>query len=181
MGITSPLTCGSPALRRRLAADRTSPAPEEGAAIAGFGPPPKPNARRTNADTFAEGAAEVTAESVAAPELPNPKRWLKATREWWAAWCGSPQSALFVGTDWQRLVMLLPLVDGYHREHDPLRAAKLMAEIRQNEAALGATHLDRLRARIKVAGSAEGPGEAVGQGAEVIDLADYAAMFGGGG
>ncbi|OKI24427.1 hypothetical protein [Streptomyces sp. CB03911] len=147
--------------------------------MAGFGPPPKTNARRTNADTFDQDVAEVTAESVAAPELPTPKRWLSATRTWWTTWSAAPQAAVFVGTDWQRLVMLLPLVDGYHREKDPLRAAKLLAEIRQNEQSLGATHLDRLRARIKVAGSAEGPGEAVGQGAEVIDLADYAAMFGG--
>lgn len=146
--------------------------------MAGFGPPPKVNARRTNEDTFAEGASEVTAPASAVPDLPNPKRWLKATRDWWEAWCAAPQSALFVQTDWQRLTMLLPLVDGYNREKDPLKAVKLMGEIRQNEAALGATHLDRLRARIKVADhSSPGPGEAVAGGAEVIDLGAYGAMF----
>ncbi|MCX4687285.1 hypothetical protein OG401_23785 [Kitasatospora purpeofusca] len=148
--------------------------------MAGFGPPPKINARRTNADTFSEDAAEVAGLPTTAPELPNPKRWLKATRDWWEAWVSSPQSALFVATDWQRLTMLLPLVDGYNREKDPLRAVKLMGEIRQNESALGATHLDRLRARIKVSdGSSQGPAGGVGSGADVIDLADYGAMFGG--
>jgi hypothetical protein len=149
--------------------------------MAGFGPPPKENARRTNDDTFAEGASEVTAPASQVPELPNPKRWLKATREWWEAWCSAPQSALFVQTDWQRLTMLLPLVDGYNREKDPLRAVKLMGEIRQNEAALGATHLDRLRARIKVAEApSQGPAGGVADGSNVIDLGAYGSMFGGG-
>jgi hypothetical protein len=42
--------------------------------------------------------------------------------------------------------MLAPIVDAYWLEP----TTKLLAEIRLNESLLGATHVDRMRARIKV-------------------------------
>lgn len=87
----------------------------------------------------------MTASSpVEAPALPG--RWPAAVKNWYETWCSSPQAQTFTVTDWQRLHMLAPLVDRYFKMPDKA----LMAEIRLNESLLGATHADRLRARIKV-------------------------------
>jgi len=116
-------------------------------AVRGRGPAPKENRRRRNADTY-EGHQVTVAEGVPvdSPVLPGAREYLKRTRDWYDAWRSSPQAQTFTVTDWQRLHMLAPIVDRYFRE--PTTA--LMAEIRLNESLLGATHADRLRARIKV-------------------------------
>ena len=115
--------------------------------MAGYGPAPAERRRRRNADTYADVQVTVSADATAAaPPLPNADKYLDATRDWYETWAASPQAAVFVGTDWQRLHMLAPLVDQYFRLPD----SKLLAEIRLNESLLGATHVDRLRARIKV-------------------------------
>lgn len=125
--------------------------------MAGFGPPPAENKRHRNKDTFAEPAVTVQAGAeVDAPALPNARRYLKATREWYATWCRAPQAAAFTATDWQRLHMLAPIVDAYWRKPD----TRALAEIRINESLLGATHLDRLRGRIKVEADKPGPADA---------------------
>ncbi|MBG6137513.1 hypothetical protein ACFQ29_24225 [Longispora fulva] len=88
-----------------------------------------------------------------APTLPTPNKWLAATARWWDTWVSSPQAAVFAGTDWQRLLMLLPLVDGYNRavhKLDYMLADRLLTQIVRSESLLGATHVDRLRGRIKV-------------------------------
>jgi len=116
--------------------------------MAGYGPPPSENRRRRNADAY-EGA-EVTIDqsvTVSAPKLPGASGYSARTRGWYAVWCSSPQAQAFTVTDWQRLHMLAPLVDRYFQVPDKA----LMAEIRLNESLLGATHADRLRARIKMA------------------------------
>lgn len=114
--------------------------------MAGYGPPPSENKRRRNADRY-EGleTAVDPAAVVAAPRLPG--RWPAAVKRWYETWCSSPQAQAFTVTDWQRLHMLAPLVAQYWQTPD----RGLMAEIRLNESLLGATHVDRLRARIKVA------------------------------
>lgn len=115
--------------------------------MAGYGPPPNPKRRRRNADTFAAGAATVSASSsVEAPKLRNANQYSNQTRAWYRTWCSSPQAQAFTVTDWQRLHMLAPLVDKYFAE--PRK--DLLAEIRLNESLLGATHMDRLRARITI-------------------------------
>jgi len=116
--------------------------------MAGYGPPPAERRRRRNADTYADVQVTVSADTVPAevPPLPGARRFLKPTRDWYETWCKSPQAAAFIDTDWQRLHMLAPIVDQYFREPSP----KLLAEIRLNESLLGATHVDRLRGRIKV-------------------------------
>lgn len=79
-----------------------------------------------------------------------------ATRDWYQTWCDSPQASLFTSTDWQRLQMLAILVERYYLAalHPATKLHGLttaFAEIRQNEALLGATHVDRLKGRIKIA------------------------------
>ncbi len=115
--------------------------------MAGFGPPPSETKRRRNADTFEDQAVIVEAGAeVRGPELPHAALYGPQTITWYETWRRAPQAAAFVGTDWQRLHMLAPLVDAYFAEP----STKLLSEIRLNESLLGATHVDRLRARIKV-------------------------------
>ena len=111
------------------------------------GPAPSENRRRRNADTFSDVQCVVNAnESVDAPELPDADTFSQRTRKWYATWASSPQAQSFTPTDWQRLHMLAFLVNGYFADPSEGR----FKEIRQNESLLGATHLDRLKGRIKV-------------------------------
>lgn len=119
--------------------------------MAGMGPPPKQNKRRANADTFG-GPNQVAADGrTRGPQLKGD--WSPETRAWYLNWRKSPQARLFTSTDWQRLQMLASLVEAFNQAP----TVSLMAEIRQNEALLGATHLDRLRGRIAVEGKAAAP------------------------
>lgn len=156
--------------------DENRPCPACGAApLALFGP--------------AGNSTGTSGPRVAAPELPTPRRWLKATREWWEAWTRSVQVAHFQPSDWEALKALLPVVDGMHREDDPLKKAKLLETIHRLEKALGGTHMERLRARINDSGPAipaGGPapgtaprGDAEDHGDEVTVLAEYRAMLSG--
>ncbi|MFJ9574339.1 phage terminase small subunit [Streptomyces bacillaris] len=150
--------------------------------MAGMGPPPK-EAKHGRTPNLGSEVEPAGLEGVPAPDLPNPKKWLTATRDWWWAWADSPQSVAFQATDWGRLVALLPLVDGYNRlmskaADDPrkLRAGKdVLSEIRQNESLLGATHLDRLRGRMPTGGTGARP-EAVAGG---VDAENVVKLFGG--
>ena len=110
----------------------------------GMGPPPSENRRRTNADTFTPTDTVTADGRTRGPALKG--AYSAQTKAWYATWRKSPQSLVFTATDWQRLAMLAPLVDLYFREPD----VKLLTEIRQNESLLGATHVDRLRGRLKV-------------------------------
>ncbi len=113
--------------------------------MAGNGPAPSPNRRRRNADTYANVQAQVVEDGkVRGPELVG--RFRHETREWHNTWRRSAQAATFLPTDWTRLAMLAHLVDDYFDNPHHLK----LAEIRQNESLLGATHVDRLKARIRV-------------------------------
>lgn len=114
--------------------------------MGGSGPPPAENRRRRNKDTYADVSTTVTddVEAVNGPELLG--EWSVSTRSWYETWRRAPQSGAFVSTDWQRLAMMAPIVETYFATHDP----KLFPEIRLNESLLGATHVDRLKGRIKV-------------------------------
>lgn len=113
--------------------------------MAGSGPPPNPNRRRRNTDTYADVAAYV--EDDGAVRGPEPDAdWSSGVRAWWDTWRRAPQAKTFLGTDWQRLRMLAPLVERYMSAPDK----GILAEIRLNESLLGATHVDRLKARIEV-------------------------------
>lgn len=125
----------------------------------GRGPAPNPQRRRRNADTYADVHTTVQAT---APAEPTSARTLSAAtcglsdswgspirellEQWWATWAASPLTKAWLDTDWQRLAMLAPLVASYYMSPHYTK----LAEIRQSESLLGATHVDRLRARIKV-------------------------------
>jgi hypothetical protein len=121
------------------------------------GPAPKENRRRRNADTYSDVQVKVppTSSALRGPGLDDVAGWMAdgwAAEEralieaWWSTWRRSPLAEAFLETDWSRLAMLIPLVASYYAKP---HYAKL-AEIRQNESLLGATHVDRLKARIKV-------------------------------
>lgn len=114
--------------------------------MGGRGLPPSEHKRRRNADRFEGLQVTVDADGVVqAPDLPG--EWPAEVHRWYDTWCSSPQAQTFLVTDWQRLHMLAPIVAKYFVTAD----RTLMAEIRLNESLLGATHADRLRARIKTA------------------------------
>jgi hypothetical protein len=108
------------------------------------GRPPQELKRRTNADAFG-GPQTVKADGrMRGPVLKGD--FSEQTRSWYATWRRSPQSLTFTATDWQRLAMLALVVDDFFAAP----TARKMAEIRQSESLLGATHMDRLRARISI-------------------------------
>lgn len=132
--------------------------------MAGNGPAPKENRRRRNADTYAGvGATVVDDGAVVGPPLTG--EWPQQVLAWYDIWRTSPQAKTFVMTDWMRLRMLAPLVAEYLEKPHHLK----LAEIRQNESLLGATHTDRLKARIKV----EKPADASETPAGVTAINDY--------
>jgi hypothetical protein len=131
--------------------------------MAGNGPPPSEQRRRRNADTYSEVKTRlVVDDELRGPELKG--RWRVGTRDWWNTWRRSPQACAFLETDWQRLRMLAVLVDQYFGRPHHL----ILAEIRLNESLLGATHVDRLKARMKVEQA-----EVVDDGAQVTALDEY--------
>lgn len=134
--------------------------------MAGHGPPPADEdkrVRRNKTDTL-KIAAGTRAANV--PEMPpytgapdaetdEELDWLPETIDWWNTWAASEQASVMLPTDWQRLKMLLPLVDQYFS----VPAKDLMSEIRLNEEKLGATLVDRRRLGMKVTAKAEDDGE----------------------
>lgn len=149
------------------------------------GPAPNPNRRRRNADTY----ADVQTRIVAGRSRLNGPTWREASasvidlrhydegvaelvERWWTRWRRSPLAEAFLETDWERLMMVAPLVANYYAHP---HFAKL-AEIRQNESLLGATVVDRLKARIKVEPADEKPAEAP-PGVAALD--DYRARLTG--
>ncbi len=134
--------------------------------MAGYGPPPANDKRRRNADAYEGHEVTVPADAKAqAPPLPNAASYLPATLTWYKQWADAPHAAAFLITDWQRLHMLAALVDQYWR--DP--ATSIMTEIRLNETLLGATHVDRMRGRVKIGPAAEDKGSVTGGKATTSD------------
>lgn len=80
--------------------------------------------------------------------------WLAPVEAWWETWRRSPQAQVFEATDWGRLAMLAPIVQAYWKR--PSAAA--LGEIRMNEERLGATVVDRMRARMTIEDAEENPG-----------------------
>lgn len=132
--------------------------------MAGNGPAPSENRRRRNKDTYADVKTTVPAKSATLRgptlndaagatqmELFDRLGVTELVQDWWDTWRRSPLAEAFLDTDWSRLKMMVPLVATYYAR--PTYSA--LGEIRQNESLLGATHVDRLKARIKV----ERPGD----------------------
>ena len=123
--------------------------------MAGTGPAPKPDDQRRRANAPAHGAErglvndEVLRGPALAgllPTLPEEGPVADAVARWWETWRRSPMAQTFLGTDWQRLAMLAPLVAAYWSEPN----TKDLAEIRLNEERLGATMGDRLKVRVRI-------------------------------
>jgi hypothetical protein len=111
--------------------------------MAGRGPAGEGRGHRTKAEKQVTviGADERPSD---VPELVGD--FCPATLAWWKTWREAPHAVLFTSTDWQRLIMLAPLVDGYM-----LSPSKdILSEIRLNESLLGATVVDRLRGKVEV-------------------------------
>lgn len=117
--------------------------------MAGSGPIPKDPSqrRRRNADPIAGAVLPAGGPEGPTPELPGGHDYDTRTLGWYETWRHSPQAALFLATDWQRLHMLVELVERYWA----IPTKELLAEIRLNEASLGATASDRARLRWSVA------------------------------
>lgn len=125
--------------------------------MAGRGPAPKEQHQRER-DTRRRQADVVTVSQdgeIRGPELVGP--YSDATRDWYLDWQTSPQASLFTNTDWRRLLLMAPIVDAYHRKPN----AAALSEIRLNEERLGATYVDRLRAKIRVEAEPHGEAEVV--------------------
>lgn len=112
--------------------------------MAGVGPVPKENARRRNEVDLShlEGDEDVPDKL---KKLRNRSNYSTFTQLWWDTWVASEQAESFKTTDWLRLQMLAPLVEGYIKKPGHYS----LAEIRQNETLLGATVADRMRLRMK--------------------------------
>lgn len=72
--------------------------------------------------------------------------WLPQTLAWWETWRRSPQAQVFEETDWSRLAMLAAIVNSYWKKP----GAAALGEIRMSEERLGATVVDRMRARMSI-------------------------------
>ncbi|MFI7069561.1 phage terminase small subunit [Micromonospora sediminicola] len=104
--------------------------------------------RRRNAPTHGETVLPRD-DAVRGPELAEltaGREFRPETTAWFETWRRSPQAAVFEATDWLRLATLAPIVDAYWRR--PSAAA--LSEIRMNEERLGATVVDRMRARMRI-------------------------------
>lgn len=118
--------------------------------MAGRGPAPKPaeQRRRRNIDPIAESKITDDGQRLGPDlnKLTGRSDWLPQVIAWFETWRTSPQAKVFVATDWQRLGMLAPLVQEYLAEP----RSTILSEIRLNEERLGATVVDRQRARMVV-------------------------------
>ena len=149
--------------------------------MAGTGPAPKAQRRRRNADTYADVQVRVPSSptklhgpplvAAVGNMLSEFSHVFPAVERWWETWRRAPQAEAFLPTDWQRLTMLAPLVASYFDRPHHMK----LAEIRQSESLLGATHVDRLRARIKV--EAAPPETVTAPGVAAIN--DYRAKLAG--
>lgn len=121
--------------------------------------------RRRNAPTHQETTLTRDGK-VRGPELEaltGRDDWPVGVTTWYATWRRAPQAQTFEDTDWLRLGMLAPIVEAYLRR--PSAAA--LSEIRMNEERLGATVVDRMRARMQLDRDDEGDAAA-----PVVRLAD---------
>lgn len=130
------------------------------------GPTPKPEGQAVtrHRPTIEQVELGTAPAHVDAPPIPK-RQWSKlhkATRAWWKTWLSAPQASQFVGTDWNRLHMvLLPLVEAFNQAADAGdvdRMVKLESSIWRHEKEFGATPESRIRNRwvVRRAGQTSG-------------------------
>lgn len=124
----------------------------------GRGPAPKPaeQRRRRNADPIGTTVLDpdAPADGPALAEVTGRADWSAETLRWWEVWRTSPQAVAFLATDWSVLGRLALLVERQWTRP----SGAIASEIRLVEASLGATVVDRQRARMAVKPSDESPG-----------------------
>lgn len=118
--------------------------------MAGRGPAPKPADQRRHRikDPIPQQNLVDDGQKLG-PELhvlTGRQDWIPAVKKWYETWRTSPQAKSFIDTDWQRLGLVAYLFEQYIVEPK----AGILAEIRLNEERLGATVVDRQRARMNV-------------------------------
>jgi hypothetical protein len=117
--------------------------------MAGRGPAPKPQEQRRRRNVDPVGTTRLVDDGQKRGEpldVLTGRDWPQAVVAWWETWRSSPQSQAFLPTDWQRLAMLAPIVEAHFEAPSP----KYLSEIRLNEERMGATVVDRQRARMSV-------------------------------
>lgn len=118
--------------------------------MAGRGPAPKPaDQRRHRIKDPIPTTNLVDDGALLGPELDKltgRKNWPPQVQNWYKIWRSSPQAKQFIDTDWQRLGMVAYLLEQYLT--DP--KSTILSEIRLNEERLGATVVDRQRARMQI-------------------------------
>ena len=118
--------------------------------MAGRGPAPKPADQRRHRIKDKIPTSNLVDDGQALgpelTELTGRQDWLPAVKKWYATWRTSPQAKQFIDTDWMRLGMVAYLYEQYLIEPK----STLLSEIRLNEERLGATIVDRQRARMNV-------------------------------
>ncbi|WP_405061886.1 hypothetical protein OG474_09595 [Kribbella sp. NBC_01505] len=111
--------------------------------------PKKPNSVNRNNSGLGAHNHVLTADGVTrGPSLEEAtgRTWDDDVNRWYDVWRNSAQAQIFQPTDWARLALLAPLVE----KHFASPTGATMSEIRLNEERLGATVVDRLRARISI-------------------------------
>jgi hypothetical protein len=132
--------------------------------------PSKPNRHRTGKPTH-DIVALKDDGIVRGPELrdlTSRDDWSEFTVNWYETWRKAPQAQLFEATDWQRLGLLAYIVERFTVRP----SASSLQEIRQNEERLGATVVDRLRARMTIQ-HPDDPDGGEARLAVVRDLSDH--------
>jgi len=118
--------------------------------MAGRGPAPKPADQRRHRIKDAVATTNLVDDgALLGPDLvklTGRKTWPVQIQNWYKIWRQSPQAKSFIDTDWQRLGMVAYLLEQYYQEPK----STLMSEIRLNEERLGATVVDRQRARMQI-------------------------------
>ncbi|MEM9610939.1 MAG: hypothetical protein AAGA99_26255 [Actinomycetota bacterium] len=122
--------------------------------MAGKGPAPDPNRKRTSGGQtpWQELPAPPDAQLRPIPRKGEPGGWHAATKRWWKAMSSSAMATLYDDTDWAYLEgVMLPLMERFQCEGHP---KDLASEIRLAGQRLGATVADRMALRIRSTGAA---------------------------
>lgn len=143
--------------------------------MAGRGPRPSPNARRTNNKNSEISLTTGGDRKASAPKLFKRAQYSVAVQRWWDTWMESPQAEHFLPTDIERLQQLAPLVQQYWDEPK----TSILAEIRLNEERLGATIRDRQSLRMSITEPETDAEDSVDEDPEVVVDLDLYRELGG--
>jgi hypothetical protein len=117
------------------------------------GPPPKPAGERRRRNAVAPVVTLPPKSHRRAPALPSggKRKFLKATRDWWATIWASPMAAVWLPADVPALIRLAHLIDQANRGE---ASTMVLAEIRQLEDRFGLSPMARRRLQWEVSRAA---------------------------